>query len=217
MYDPESAVYHHHGLHQNNASERVKGVVSIIDWVDKESLNELPQLLRPENTNVAAVIPIAKNIPKSSFEERLVYQTIESLKHAKYVNSIFLVTKNDKLAQKLDVKCIDRNQIPGAESMSLNALMSNVLDVIESAHDYPEALLYANYDYAFRPDGIIDKLILEAQFKGYDTIFPGLVNFGHYWYHNNEDELIQTDPSLESRKKRKPLYRALYEGLWRTA
>ena len=59
-------------------------------------------------------------------------------------------------------------------------------------------------------EDIFDKLITDAQYKGFDTVFPGLIDYGHYWYHNESEEYKQTDPSLKPREKRDPLYRALY-------
>ena len=61
-----------------------------------------------------------------------------------------------------------------------------------------------------RPPGICNELITYAQQNGCDTVFPGLIDYGHYWYHNEEDEYRQTDPSLKPRTKRDPLYKALY-------
>ena len=53
-------------------------------------------------------------------------------------------------------------------------------------------------------------MILEAQYKGCDTVFPGIIDFGHYWFKNKTKEFEQTDPSLQPRAKREPLYKAIY-------
>ena len=67
------------------------------------------------------------------------------------------------------------------------------LDMIESNGDFPASVLYVNHDYVNRPEGIIDQIITEAQYKGCDTLFPGLVDYGHYWYHNeNENYKMKT-------------------------
>ena len=39
IYEPNAAVYHHHGLHQGNDQKRARGVVSILKKVDTESLS----------------------------------------------------------------------------------------------------------------------------------------------------------------------------------
>ena len=53
-------------------------------------------------------------------------------------------------------------------------------------------------------------MINDAQYKGYDTVFSGLEDFGHYWYQDNNDDYKQTDPSLKPRKNREPIFKALY-------
>jgi len=94
--------------------------------------------------------------------------------------------------------------------LSLNKLIKYSLDMIESNGDFPASVLYVNHDYVNRPEGIFDQIITEAQYKGCDTLFPGLVDYGHYWYHNENENYKQTDPSLKPRTKRDPLYKALY-------
>ena len=83
------------------------------------------------------------------------------------------------------------------------------LEQIEIHGDFPESLLYVNYDYINRPKGIFDELVSDAQYKGCDTVFPGLVDYGHYWSLNNDNDYQQTDSSLKPREQRDPLYKAL--------
>ena len=210
VYDPEAAVYHHHGLHQGNRPERARGVVSIIERVHEGEVNELPESLRPEHANVPAVVPVRGDIRPGSLEEHLLFGTIAALKQARYVNNIYLIIRDTGLAASLGVNAIDRRQIPGVEEMSLDDLMCQVLRIIESRDDFPEAVLYVNYDYAFRPDGLFDDLIRDAQYNGYDTVFPGLPSFGHYWFRNGDGEFKQSDPSMKSRDQREPIYQAFY-------
>jgi rhamnosyltransferase len=210
VYDPDAAVYHHHGLHQGNAPERAKGVVSIIGQVDQGLVNELPESLRPEHANIVAVVPVQGVFTPGSLEDRLLVGTIDALKQSNYVGNTFLVTDDTTLSERLGVSGIDRRKLPGAEKMSLDELMSEVLRLIEFQDIFPDALLYVNYDYPFRPVGLFDELIRDAQYKGYDTAFPGLVDFGHYWFHHGSNEFKQTDSSMKSRDQREPTYRALY-------
>ena len=67
-----------------------------------------------------------------------------------------------------------------------------------------------NHGYANRPENLFNKLILDAQIKGCDSIFPGLIDYGHYWYKNEQNEYSQTDSSLRLRDLRDPLFKALY-------
>jgi hypothetical protein len=94
--------------------------------------------------------------------------------------------------------------------MSLDELLREALRLIESTGDYPDALLYVNYDYLFRPPGLFDEIIRDAQLRGYDTVFPGLTDFGHYWFQGRGGTFKQSDVSLKPRDQRQPAYRALY-------
>jgi glycosyltransferase involved in cell wall biosynthesis len=210
VYDPDAAVYHHHGLHQANAPERVKGVVSVIEQIDQDLWDELPHSLRPENTNIIAVLPVQGKIKLNSTEYNLLSGSIETLKQAKYVDNIYLITSDSSLAEQLDVRWIDRDRISNVDRLGLDELLQKSLELIEFGGDFPEALLSANYDYLDRPEGIFDELIRDAQHEGFDTVFPGFVDYGHYWFRNGDGEYKPTDASLKNRSEREPVFRALY-------
>ena len=208
-YDPDAAVYHYHGLHQGNTPKRVKGVVSIIEQVDKHVLNDLPASLYPENVHISAVLPVRGNIAVDSFEEKTLERVVNQLKAANYVDTIYLVCDSKALADKLDVALIQRSKLVDVESVSIDELMRQSLDIIESGSVFPESLLYVNYEYPSRPENLFDELVLDAQFKGCDTMFAGLVDYGHYWF-RSDDDFKQTDVSLRPRTEREPVFRALY-------
>ena len=210
-YDPDAAVYHYHGLHQGNTPKRVKGVVSIIEQVEKDTLNDLPDSLHPKNVHVSAVLPIRMDMYDGSTQEKLLERVVNQLKASKYVDTIYLACNSKKLADKLGVNLILRSKLLDVDSISIDELMRQSLGVIESEAVFPESLLYVNYEYPSRPKNLFDELIFDAQFKGYDTVFSGLVDYGHYWF-KSEDDFIQTDASLSLRPRaeRQPVFRALY-------
>ncbi|NQU31748.1 MAG: glycosyltransferase [Bacteroidetes bacterium] len=210
IYEPEAAVYHHHGLHQGNTKERLQGVVSILEDVDANSLNGLPQSMKPDALNVAAVIPIIGNISKDTVQFQCFEKTVNDLKISRYIKSIYCVTEEQLLADSTGIKWLNRKLIKKADFVGLEELMKSTLEEIEAQSDFPDSILYVNHDYLNRPKGVFDELIKDAQYKGCDTVFPGLIDYGHYWYQNADDVYMQTDSSLESRKKRDPLYKALY-------
>ena len=103
-----------------------------------------------------------------------------------------------------------RNTEQGIRNVFCENTEQKCLESIELAGDYPEAILYVNYDYLNRPENIFDELIFDAQYKGYDTVFPGYLDYGHYWLKNEDDDYQQTDASMKHRSERQPAYRALY-------
>lgn len=209
-YDPEASVYHYHGLHQGNSPQRAKGVVSIIEQIDEATLNDLPDSLRPEQANIIAVIPVQGDLNPSSIAHNLLEGAVAKLKCAEYVKNIYLVASDASLAEKLGVIWIDRDGITNVDLLGIDELLQKCLEKIESLKDFPEALLYVNYDYLHRPEGLFDELIMDAQFKGYDTVFPGFVDYGYYWIRGEDGEYAQADTSMKGRSERKPVFRALY-------
>lgn len=210
VYDPDAAVYHHHGLHQGNAPQRAKGVVSIIEQIDQDVLNELPDSLRPEQANIVAVLPVQERLKANTKAYNLLAGAIAALKRAKYVNNIYMVVSDASLAEQLGVLWVDRDAIPNADVLGVDELLQKSFEFIEPLEELPEALLYVNYDYLDRPEGVFDELVMDAQYKGYDTVFPGFLDYGHYWLRNGDGEYSQTDASLKSRSERQPIFRALY-------
>lgn len=209
VYEPDAAVFHHHGLHQGNALARARGVVSIIEKVDEDFVSHLPDSLKPENANIVAILPVASELRANSLEESKFLNLINALSESKYIKSIFVVSSHKPiLANK--VNWIERSSIIGVEDIGLDALMKECLNIIEADSSYPDSLLYVNHDYIFRPDNLFDQMIHEAQYKGLDTIFPAYIDYGHYWFKNENEEFCQTDTSMQSRDKRDPVYRALY-------
>lgn len=208
-YDPEAAVYHHHGLHQGNTPARAKGVVSVIERVDQDVVNDLPHSLRPEHANVVALLPVYGHLDEGSRERLLLARTISSLQSSNYVDNIYVLSHQRELAAN-ERQWIDRGAIPRADEMGLDELMQQALRIVESREDYPEAMLYVNHDFVDCPSGLYDELIFDAQYKGFDTAFPGYLDYGHFWFKGEDDQFRQTDHSLKSRAQREPVLRALY-------
>lgn len=209
VYEPEAAVFHHHGLHQGNDPERAKGVVAIIEKVDTADFNDLPESLKPENANIAAVLLIPKAPRFGSKSADLFQETLRTLSAALYVNRVYVVTHQEELASGT-ARWLDRRLIANEAELGLDELMAHVLNLIEGTGYYPDNLLYVNHEYLSRPVGLFDQLITEAQYGGFDSIFPGYIDYGHYWFREEDGNFRQSDVSLKARNNRQPGYRALY-------
>ena len=55
VYDPLASVYHHHGIHHDNANERMIKTAKIIEKMDEENLNY--GNLTPNNVKIMTLIP----------------------------------------------------------------------------------------------------------------------------------------------------------------
>lgn len=210
VYDPEASVFHHHGLHQGNAPKRARGVVSIIERLDADIMFELPESWHPDKANIVAVMAIQGDVQPLSKGYQLLKDAVQDLKNSKYVNNIYIVAKDATLATQLEVLFIDRKTIVDVDNLAADEVIQKSLEKIEAKGDFPMAILNVNYDYLNRPAGLFDELIFDAQYKGYDSVFPAYTDYGHFWLKNSDSEYKETDPSLKKRSDREPVYRALY-------
>ena len=129
----------------------------------------------------------------------------------KKLDSIFIVSIKEDIAISVGGEWLDRSLlVENEKDINVEILLSRALKAIENKEIYSEAILYVNHHYPFRPEGLFDDLILNAQYNGYDTVFAGFVDYGHYWHDFSEKGFIQIDSSMDSRPERKPIMRALY-------
>jgi rhamnosyltransferase len=210
VYEPDGVVYHHHGLHQGNDPSRAQGVVSILERISSEAVIKLPKAMQPGNINVAAVIPVLGEVAEGTNTEIRLKDCVRELKDAAFVSSVYCLCENESLAKKFELKWLDRGKIKGEKSVELNLLLKDALRLIELGGDFPDSLLYVNHSYEKRLSWIFDELISDAQSSGFDTVFPGLEDYGHYWFRQENGEYLQTDPSLALRGDRDPLLKACY-------
>jgi rhamnosyltransferase len=213
VYDPLATVYHHHGLHQHaKSSPRAKGIAKILNKIDKESIGDLPKSLKPENANFSVVLPVLGQhivVDGINFLQR----ALDNLKEVKYINNIYVVT-NDKsvksIAEENDIQVIERPKYMQDPNIHLEEVLKYTLLRIEEFDDYPEAIVYVNYLYPFRPTNLIDELITELQYKGLDSVFSSFVDYGNYWKEDTNGDFTKVGDILEPRENKHPLHRALY-------
>ena len=212
IYEPSAPVYHYHGLHQHgNSSERAKGIATILDKLDADSIGELPESLMPENIGVASILLVNEKIDENSMEFKLLLNVVEELKLVSHINEIYIVVHDENIATLSGVQWIDRNQsIFNADDINVEKLLSLSLKEIESRGVFPGVILYVNHHYPFRPENLFDELISELQYTGLSSVFPCFIDYGHYWRKNKKSGFSQINSSMDSRIDREPTMRALY-------
>ena len=63
--------------------------------------------------------------------------------------------------------------------------------------------MYFNHDYIFRPKKILDNLITKFFKGGYDTVFPAVNDYGHYWIKDKNLNFKRINSSFKSREIKK--------------
>ncbi len=206
-YDPEAAVFHHHGLHQGNDEKRANGVVSILERVDKDIVSYLPDSMLPINRNVCAVMLIENN----EHDSNKIKLALDEIDKTKYINGVFLVSSKEIHEPDSRHQFIDRNFLNITKDSSLEEVLRETLICIEKSGEYPDALIYINpFKYEKLSSDMLDQLVFDSSHKGLDTIFYADQTYDHIWYMDDEGHFLQVDESLERKEYRKPLFKALY-------
>lgn len=212
VYEPEAVVYHHHGIHQNNEPMRARGAVSVIETIQGAEINSLPELLKPEHHHITAVLPVLGDIREVAGHNLLV-ELIRVVKHCRFVRSVYVLSETEqarRVAVQQAVRFIPRPSRLASTSATIEAVLQYALQEVERNGEYPDALLYANYLYPFRPVGLFDTLVHDVCYQGFDTVFTAKVTFGNYWQRVDSGTFTQIGDGLKSREFKRPLYQALY-------
>ncbi len=211
-YEPDAAVYHHHGVNRNNDLARAHSVSKMLDLLDEEIATALPESLKPENCNVVAVAPVLGE-PRDLQGYDLFSALLRQLAAARYVRTVYVIAESETAraaAERHGAAFIPRPEHLMSRERTLGEVLQYALGEIEARGDYPQSILYANYLCPFRPPNLFDELVTEQQYKGLETVFPGYVDYNEHWISAQPDSFTRVTEAVKPGPDRPRLYRSLY-------
>jgi hypothetical protein len=210
VYQPEAAVYHHHGIHQNQAQGRAQTTVSVLEQVEPSgSVSGLPETMRPESAHIVAICPVLGDVGS---DDELLAGLVRDLQTSRYVDTIYLFAESAgvaELARRVGAEFIERPADLQPPDKSLEDALQYAFLEIEARGEFPDAIVYANYLFPCRPKGFFDDLATELQYKGLDTVFGGYPDFSNYWIGSVEEGYRIVGDGMKPRSGKHPMYRAL--------
>lgn len=210
-YDPEAAVYHYHGIHQDRDEERAKNVVRIMESLDQvHGEDSMPYGFQPEAMNVIAVLTVL-GTPLVLANNNLLERCIKEVKSAKHINKIVVISENADalaLATSGGVDIVKRPDFLKEPQVTVEQVLKYTLDQCEQDSAHYDAVLYANYLYPFRPKGFFDKLINEFAYSGVDSLVPTLKDYQPHWM-QSEGRMVSYDAAFLPRDSKAPLQKGM--------
>lgn len=210
-YDPEAAVYHYHGIHQDRNEERAKNVVKIMESLsDLHEHKSIPYGFGPDSMNIIAILPILGS-PVFLDDHNLLERCIEQVKRTKYLNKIVVVSENAevrRIAQKSGISVIDRPRALEDPRVTVEEVLQYALRESEKENYHYDAVLYVNYLYPFRPRNYFDMLIDEFASSGVDSLVPTLKDYQPHWM-QSDGKIICADSGFLPREFKTPLHKGL--------
>ncbi len=212
LYEPEAAVYHHHGINQGGDLNRMRGVSAVLDDMVEEIARTLPETLRPGNVNVAALVTVRGPVRRLRGHD-LLESLLRQLKASDYLGKVYVVSENAEAlvkARACGAEALSRPDWLLGEDKTLVHVLQWALETIERRGDHPAAILHANYLFPYRPANLFDELVGEMQYKGLDTVFPGYVDYNDHWVNTVDGRIERITESQRPLADHPRLYRSLY-------
>jgi len=170
IYEPEARVYHYHGIHQNGNEERCTNVVKIMEHLRGA---DAYKTIDAAKLNVVAVIPVKGEI-RYLDDKPLIYYTIQSALDSKCIKRIIVSTDNPELVElsrKLGAEApFIRDPLLSEEYVDLSKVLRYSLSKIEELKIFPDLVVPLEVTFPFRPNGLLDKMILHLTEKGFDSV-----------------------------------------------
>lgn len=208
-YEPEAAVFHHHGIHQNGHEERCQGVVRIMESMYQE-IDEQERLAqpRPEDHDMVAVVSVqTRNASDTVFAPELLEAALASLRESRYLSRIILAVDDTAIVQGFeakDLRVILRPPELSHYGARADDVLRHVLDILEQEGHYPDLLVPMEITCPFRPPGIVDTLARMLVEQGMDTVITGVAEYRPCWQPGNGG-LQRLDSPDRPRMEREPL------------
>lgn len=210
IYEPEAAVFHHHGIYQNRNEERLQNVIRIIGEDFEEIFNSKENPFHQEKLNIAAIIPVREErILQLDIQKRLLEITIEHAKSAPSVNSIFVTTGSTVLAAHAqecgaEVPFLRPDELSG-EKASVLKVLQFFLSNMEEKGIFFDYLATLEITHPFRPDSILQRTVEYALNTGLESVVAGMPEYRPSWWLDDK-EYQRVDNYLKNRSEREPIH-----------
>lgn len=209
VYEPEAAVYHYHGIYQNNDERRVQGAVRVMEVLEQPAeVSDTPPM-DPGTLEIAAIIPVRGGADNVDTNLALIEKSVQAAKQSKFIGRIILASDDPALNQHADRMGAEAPFVrPAALSqpgVRADEVLRYTLEQLEGAGYYPDLVVPLEVTYPFRPAGLLDKLIGLLAENGLDTALAVHSEHRPYWQ-KDTDGVVLTEEYAQARQERTPLY-----------
>jgi len=207
LYEPESEVYHHHGIHHSGDTNRLIKTVNVMEESVKLNYKKDLGKLKPENLNILALIP---HKGKIEFIDDLpiIDYTIKDSFYSKYIKETIVLTDNPDIgdyAENLGASVpILRTKEFSKDYVDLSMVYSHYLNILEENGFHSDVIISLEPSYIFRSMNLIDNLISLMLNGGYDTVLPVTKDYKLAWL-EKENKTVRIDKGDMPKELKKPL------------
>ena len=211
IYEPEAEVFHCHGIHHGRSKQRCDQTVRILEDIQSDVLNDIPDSFKPQNANIVAFIPLIGKI-KIVNGTNLLERVISQIRECHYIKDIVVMSEKSEIlefAKKLSVKAVKRGLELLTKGKSIETTLQYALSQYESKFDITDAVVFVNYLYPFRPRTFFYEIIEQFVISGVDSTVAACKDYRVYWI-KNKGKYVPIGRDFKSRSEKQ----AIYQGVW---
>jgi CMP-N-acetylneuraminic acid synthetase/GT2 family glycosyltransferase len=190
VYEPNSSVYHWHGINQDLNSERAKNVVRILETL--ESLNSQKNQNSLKDIEVVAVIPVRGNTSLFGSKSLLEY-SIKVAQNSDYITNVIVATDNEEAydaAKLLGAEVYMRPEDLSNVYVTSMEVVGYVVDELKKSERHYDVVVLLEEVYPFRDKDLIDNMISQLIHQGQDTVVAALEEKRNIWIQDEKDTTL---------------------------
>lgn len=200
-YEPEAAVYHHHGINHHQNKKRARAISDILTHRTMVNGHEVPALFSETESQTLFCF--------LGHEER----THESLKRllddaGLRPDSVYVHSNAPDLARELGVHAIER--VDGDDERTFVEIIGQLMTVAAGNGLYPDCVVYANLRLRDLGAAGVREVVATYFAEMYDSVFFADSEYANVWRHSSDGEYRQMEANYQARSKKDPVYLARY-------
>lgn len=182
IYEPKASVFHYHGIHHDQNTERAKNVVRIMETLDSTSTKK--KIISKKNAKILTVIPIRGKTTYFN-DTSLLEMTIKSSVLKDYNNDVVVLTDNEETTRLVDkfqnVNSLIRPVFLSSKFVSDQELISYVVKELEKNNKIYDLVVSIKETYPFREKELIKRMINSLLKNDYDTLIAAKHEERNVW------------------------------------
>lgn len=167
-YCPDSAVFHHHGVHQSGEPERLRNVVRIIEKTTEVGC--IPDF-KADGASVCVIIPVRGRTRLLGDIPQIAY-TINTAKSCRWISEVFVITDDPYTAQVAKdngaLIPFERPSFLSDPDVNMETVLAFSVEQIEKVKIY-DVIVLMEETFPLRSLETSEKVISKVIFEGYDS------------------------------------------------
>ena len=211
IYEPNAAVYHYHGIHQDGNPERLRNVVRIIERLELRKGNDIVDK-SIDKKNVIAIIPVSGELV-SFGGQPLINYTISKAKNSKLINRIIVTSDNSDIIKHAKSEGLEthlREPSLSADYVTLETVFQDIAISLKDSDSCPDIIIGLEITYPFRQKSFIDDIINKLIEDKLDSVIPAYAEFRTTWSNKDDSKRFSNKGFMPRKYKKYPTHISLF-------